>query len=401
MKKEQSEFAAYIGLDWADQKHDLCPQVGETGAREKSVLEHKPKAIHAWAEQLRKRFKGAKVAVCLELAKGPIVSALLEHDFIVVFLVHPSLLAKYRSAFTPSRAKDDPTDAELALDLMLRYPERVQRLKPESKTMRELRQLVEIRRGLVDDRVRVTNRMLANLKAYYPQVIGLFREKDTGVFADFLERWPTFEAAKKARRSAMESFFREHNVHYQATIDRRIAALKDEEPLTTDESVIKPARLLVELSLAQLRALCTAIARLEEEIDRCCSKLADYKLFASLPGAGPALAPRLLVAFGEHRERFPSAAAFQQYAGVAPVTESSGTSAGCIGAIRARRFCARPSSNGLARQSQGHSGRRPSTRPIEAAEARTSRRCELSHLGGFASSIDAGWIDYLTMNPST
>jgi len=199
----------------------------------------------------------------------------------------------------------------------------------------------------------------------------------------------------------MESFFREHNVHYQATIDRRIAALKDEEPLTTDESVIKPARLLVELSLAQLRALCTAIARLEEEIDRCCSKLADYKLFASLPGAGPALAPRLLVAFGEHRERFPSAAAFQQYAGVAPVTESSGTSAGCIGAIRARRFCARPSSNGLARQSQGHSGRRPSTRPIEAAEARTSRRCELSHLGGFASSIDAGWIDYLTMNPST
>ena len=35
-------------------------------------------------------------------------------------------------------------------------------------------------------------------------------------------------------------------------------------------------------------------------------------------------APRLLVAFGERRERFPNAAALQKYAGVAPVTERSG-----------------------------------------------------------------------------
>lgn len=324
MKTEQSEFAAYVGLDWADRKHDLCLQVGTTGARERLVLEHKPKAIHAWAEQLRKRFKGNKVAVCLELSKGPIVSALLEHDFIAIFLVQPSMLAKYRNAFTPSRAKDDPTDAEFALELMLRYPERVQRVKPESPTMRMLRQLVETRRGMVDDRVRVTNRIIANLKAYFPQVLELFRERDTGVFADFLERWPTLEAAKKARRSALESFFRDHNVRYQSTIDRRIDALKDDEPLTTDQSIIGPAKLLVELSLPELKVLCAAIERLEQEIADCCAKLTDYKLFAALPGAGPALAPRLLVAFGEHRERFPNAAAFQEYAGVAPVTERSG-----------------------------------------------------------------------------
>ncbi len=36
------------------------------------------------------------------------------------------------------------------------------------------------------------------------------------------------------------------------------------------------------------------------------------------------LAPRLLVAFGERRERFDSAASVQQYAGIAPVTERSG-----------------------------------------------------------------------------
>jgi len=50
----------------------------------------------------------------------------------------------------------------------------------------------------------------------------------------------------------------------------------------------------------------------------------DYALFSCLPGAGPHLAPRLLVAFGEQRERFASAAEVQKYAGIAPVTERSG-----------------------------------------------------------------------------
>jgi len=52
--------------------------------------------------------------------------------------------------------------------------------------MRLLRQLVEMRRGLVEDRVRVTNQITVNLKAYFPQVLGLFREKDTAVFVEFL-----------------------------------------------------------------------------------------------------------------------------------------------------------------------------------------------------------------------
>jgi hypothetical protein len=33
----------------------------------------------------------------------------------VLFPVNPAMLAKYREAFVPSRAKDDPTDAEIAL----------------------------------------------------------------------------------------------------------------------------------------------------------------------------------------------------------------------------------------------------------------------------------------------
>jgi len=44
----------------------------------------------------------------------------------------------------------------------------------------------------------------------------------------------------------------------------------------------------------------------------------DAAIFASLPGAGPTFAPRLLAVFGSNRERWPDAASLQQYLGVAP-----------------------------------------------------------------------------------
>ena len=169
MQEQASEFAAFIGIDWADRKHDVCLQIPGASDREASVLEHSPRVIDAWARQLRERFGGRPIAVCLELAQGPIVSALLEYEFFVIFPVNPSTLATYRRAFVPSGAKDDPTDAALALELLRCHPEKLAPLRRESDDMRALRRLVEARRDLVQDRVRVTNRLTFTLKDYFPQ----------------------------------------------------------------------------------------------------------------------------------------------------------------------------------------------------------------------------------------
>jgi hypothetical protein len=53
--------------------------------------------------------------VGLGIAKGPLVYALQNYEFLVLFPINPATLAKYRQAFTPSKAKDDPSDAELLL----------------------------------------------------------------------------------------------------------------------------------------------------------------------------------------------------------------------------------------------------------------------------------------------
>jgi hypothetical protein len=77
MKPQAPEaFAACIGLDWADTTHDVCLQAAGAERREFLVLEHRPEAIDAWVQTLRARFHGQPVAVCLELNKGPTVSAL-------------------------------------------------------------------------------------------------------------------------------------------------------------------------------------------------------------------------------------------------------------------------------------------------------------------------------------
>jgi transposase len=320
-------FAAFVGIDWADAKHDGCLQATGATKRECFQLEHTPEAIDAWVTALRTRFHGQPVAICLELNKGPLVCALRKYDFLVLFPINPLTLARYREAFTPSRAKDDPTDAELQLELLLTHRDKLQPLNPQSPTMRALAQLVEHRRRVVGDKVRITNRLTSTLKNYFPQVLQWFQDKDTHIFCDFLSRWPTLKAAQLARRATLETFFRDHHVRSADVIAQRLHAIKTATPLTTDEGVIAPNALLVQALIAQLRVTLQAIADFDTAIAPCAQTHPDFPLFQALPGAGPVFAPRLLVAFGEQRARYTSAAELQKYAGIAPVTERSGKKA--------------------------------------------------------------------------
>jgi transposase len=295
----EDRFAAVIGIDWAHAKHDLCLRAAGSEVLERSVLKHSPEAIDDWVRELRARFGQGLIAVALELDKGPLVYALQKYEGFVLFPVNPTTLAKYREAFTPSGAKDDPTDAELALQLLLRHPEALKGLEPQSPSMRALVQLVHDRRRLVSD-------------------------KDTVLFCDFLTRWPTLKHAKRARRSVLEAFFHEHNVRRSAVIDERIGAIRSALSLTADPGVIGPQSLLAATLVSQLRTVLEALERFNAAIVATTEQLPDYAIFSSFPGAGPTFAPRLLAAFGENRERYQRCEELQKYSGIAPVTERSG-----------------------------------------------------------------------------
>ena len=189
-----------------------------------------------------------------------------------------------------------PRTSELQLDLLLRHRDKLKPLHPQGVAMRTLQHLVELRRRLVGDKGRITNRLIYALKQYFPQAVEWFKDKDTVVFCDFLSRWPTLKQAKHARRATLEVFFREHNVRYPHIIEERLQAIKTATPLTEDIAVITPHRLLVQALVEQLRVSLEAIERFDAETTTLAQTLPDYSLFRALPGAGPALAPRLLAA---------------------------------------------------------------------------------------------------------
>src|SRR5215510_3700316 len=90
MQHEAPEtFAAFVGLDWADAKHDVCLQAAGSEQREHDSLDHTPEAIETWVGSLQKRFEGKPIAIGLELNKGPIVCALRQYHFLVLFPINP------------------------------------------------------------------------------------------------------------------------------------------------------------------------------------------------------------------------------------------------------------------------------------------------------------------------
>jgi len=317
-------FAALIGIDWADKKHDICEHPTSTNKYHYTVVKHRPEALHEWAMDIKQRYPDQKIAIVCELKKGPLIYALAKYDHLTLFTVNPCAVAKYRQAFTPSGAKDDPSDAFLQVEILKLHMDKLSVIEPESAAMRTLSQLVEYRRSLVQDSVDLSNKITATLKNYYPQALEWFKEKDTYIFCDFIQKWPSLTAVKKARKQTLLDFFESHNSHYCTVNNARLDSIKNAMPLTLDEGVIVPNQMLVEVLITQFKVLLKGIEKLDKAIKSAYKAQQDKKIFDSLPGAGPQLGPRLLVAFGNNRARYNDAAELQKYAGIAPVIERSG-----------------------------------------------------------------------------
>jgi transposase len=76
--------------------------------------------------------------------------------------------------------------------------------------------------------------------------------------------------------------------------------------------------------IVQFKVFLKGIESLDKVIKQAYKAQQDKPIFDSLPGAGPQLAPRLLVAFGSNRNRYDDASELQKHAGIAPVIERSG-----------------------------------------------------------------------------
>ncbi len=314
---------AWIGLDWGDKNHAFALQ-DRSGKSESGTIDHSAENLHQWLGELAQRYGSRPVALAIEASRGAVVHALLQYPWLKIYPINPVTSARYRSAFTPSGAKDDLPDAQVLLDLVRNHTDKLRVLEPQEAVTVKLAGLVEARRAMVDQRTSVLNRLTSLLKSYYPQALQLLGDLDTELAVDFLSRWPDLISLKAAKPGTLKRFYYQRQIRSDELVQERLALIAKAVALTTDEARVSVAVLQLRQLLDQLRVFHKHIPLLNAEIKVVFASHPGADLFRELPGAGPQLAPRLCVAFGTIHSLYPDPSSLQKYVGVAPVREKSG-----------------------------------------------------------------------------
>jgi transposase len=321
--KSQSKFGLFIGIDWADEKHDAYV-IDSNGKGSHEKIIQTAEGIEQWLAEKRAQVGNQPIALIYESCRNGFVQALILREGISLFPVNPKQFSKYRESYHNAGSKDDRTDARLLARMLC---ERIQTLKPlelSDEQTRKLDHLCRNRRQLVNRRVHSVVRLKSYLKASFPLVLEL--NITVKVILALLSRWPDPRKIKRASKSLLTKVLQESGLRNTKKIESIVEAIKASRLLTIDNAIHDSMAPMFKLEAKMIRELDKSIARLEKMIEEEFGQHVDAHLFKNLPGAGKVLAPRLLSAFGSNRDRFENATEIAAYSGIAPVTKQSGKS---------------------------------------------------------------------------
>lgn len=325
-KGNQPQPALFIGIDWADQKHDAYT-IDRRGRGALQQIEHTPESIDVWVTEKLKQANGQPIAILLEQSRGPLVHALMFRENVILYPINPKQFARYRESFSNAGCKDDTTDAKLLARML---HERIQTLRawePDDERTRSLARLCETRRKLVNERTRLAQQLIAQLKAYFPLAMKLTSSLSISPLTlALLKRWPDPRKLKRADRRVLDRVLKEHSSLSEEKRREVIDRIRSAPLLSSDRALIESAAIMAKCLAKQICGLQKAIDELALKIEAEMKDHPDAALFTALPGAGKALAPRLLVAFGSQRDRYANADEVATFSGIAPVTKQSGKS---------------------------------------------------------------------------
>lgn len=320
-----NRFDYIIAIDRSDAKLDVCTVLNDPEADpDIEEVENSPEALAEWLERLQPLFPGLRPAVIFEQPAADLLAFFSARE-VALYPINPKILAKFREAFVSSRAKGDQLDCLMLSELLLSHSGKLSEYAPDSANCRRVAALVEERRKEVNRRVGYTNRLKSLLKKTFPQALKMLGEDLwRPCVMEFLRRWPTLQELRKADRSELVSLYNRNHCARGENIAKRLEVLEKAVAVTEDEVLLEVSRMNIRHSVKHIEVCVKAIEQYDLEIRRAISSCEDAAIYASLPGAGETLAPRLYAAMGEDRDRFESATSLQRYSGVAPVTKQSG-----------------------------------------------------------------------------
>jgi len=321
---DPSNYCAFIGIDWADKKHDICIMVQGTRKMDHRVIEHNPQKIDEWLQSLKKQFNGQRIAVGIEGSKGPLINLLVHYPFLTLFQINPLSLSQYRKSFRVSSAKDDVNDSQLICEMVAKHMDRLRVIKADDEPTRELKILSEQRRKIVQQRVGIVNQLKVHLKQYYPLALEVAgKELYSKMSCEFLLKFSTHEQLSFTSDRGLKMFYQKQGCHSK-TIDRKIQSIKEAKPLTVDNILTENMAMTTRLYARMLLEIAASVQEYDDKIQKKLSEHPDGHIFKSLPGAGSIFAARLASVYGSDRDKFPASADVQKFSGVAPITQKSG-----------------------------------------------------------------------------
>jgi transposase len=331
-----------IGIDWAQEFHDIALGTQEKGVIEQFRITHGPAGVTSLIERaLALEPDPAEIRVVLETRHGVLVEALIDAGFTVV-PVNPDLVARRRG---PARKKDDAEDARICCLLALDRHAALKTLVPHGEIGGELRAIGRDDERAARDQRRLLNRLRADLQTTYPAALAL-AGKDLGAptVLRLLQRWPTQAELATATREDLISFARAGRHGWPARFADQVGAALAEPSLSTRDYLVRAKAAGIRLAAVQLLALHEARRGWEQRMaelllgglrtgrDRTVKDSDPGKAFPggeiylSFPGLGDRLAARVAGEIGEHIGQFDAPTGLQCYAGSAPVTRRSGKS---------------------------------------------------------------------------
>jgi transposase len=232
-------------------------------------------------------------------------------------------VASSRGRFSSSGRRNDRSDAHLLADMLRTDHQRFTPWQADGETVNQMRASLRLIDDLTQSITRYSNRLRAALLRAYPLAVELFSDLTTQIALQFLITYPTQTAVQTLSYTEFAAFCRQHRYFHPHRITQRYAHLQKELPApatTTINAYQEPIAVWATLLLNFVQQKRQAIKRVQQLF----LTHPDAHIFASLPGAGELLAPKLLVMFGDQRVRFPTPTAIQSLAGTCPVTIQSG-----------------------------------------------------------------------------
>jgi hypothetical protein len=188
----QTSISVFVGIDWADAKHDICLLLpGKEEARH-AQIENTPDALHDWVLKLIEEF-GARgnIYVATEKARRALLYTLMQYPQLTLFPLNSKATGKLREALRAGGAKNDRWDCRLQAELVKHFHHLLPVWRPDDVLTRKLAALCEGRRKVVNTRTRLAQEIKAQLKASFPFALQLLQgDCQSLLAADFLSKWP-------------------------------------------------------------------------------------------------------------------------------------------------------------------------------------------------------------------